>query len=365
MCFKKLFFVFIISILANKCFSETLIKQVGPNLDYPWGISKIDDENVLVTEKPGQLTIVNTSEGSITRIKDSPNVYYIDQGGLLDVYVEKRNSDIHVFLCFSKASEELFHSTVVLEKSILVGDKLENKEIIFTTKKPHKEALHFGCRIAVSDDYVYLSLGERGNRYNSQNINNYEGSIVRVKLDGTVIKKNPFNNNWLGEVYSIGHRNPQGLIIDKMTNKIWSHEHGPQGGDEINLIGAGGNYGWPKATHGEEYGGGKIGETSIDGFIDPKWVWTPSIAPSGMALYNGSMFPELNNHLLIGALRAKNIYAVKIDDKNLISEKKILQDVYGRIRDIEVMNDGSILFLTDEEKDGIYKGGLYKIYKSK
>ena len=146
-----------------------------------------------------------------------------------------------------------------------------------------------------------------------------DSSIVRVRLDGTVIKKNPFNSNWLGEVYSIGHRNPQGLIIDKMTNKIWSHEHGPQGGDEINLIRAGGNYGWPKATHGEEYGGGKIGEISIDGFIDPKWVWTPSIAPSGMALYNGNMFPELNNHLLIGALRAQNIYAVKIDDEILIS----------------------------------------------
>ena len=178
-----------------------------------------------------------------------------------------------------------------------------------------------------------------------------------------MIKKNPFNNDWLNEVYSIGHRNPQGLIIDKMTNKIWSHEHGPQGGDEINLIKAGGNYGWPKATYGEEYGGGKIGEISIDGFIDPKWVWTPSIAPSGMALYNGNMFPELNNHLLIGALRAQNIYAVKIDDEILISEKKILQDVYGRIRDIEVMDDGSIIFLTDEEKNGIYKGGLYKIYK--
>ena len=115
MCFKKLFFVFIISVLANKSFSETLIKQIGPNLDYPWGVSKIDDKNVLVTEKPGQLSIVNTSDGSITKIKNSPNVYYIDQGGLLDVYVEKRNSDIHVFLCFSKASEELFHSTVILE----------------------------------------------------------------------------------------------------------------------------------------------------------------------------------------------------------------------------------------------------------
>ena len=154
-----------------------------------------------------------------------------------------------------------------------------------------------------------------------------------------------------------------GLLIND-DNSIIATENGPRGGDEINKIIFGGNYGWPKATHGEEYGGGKIGEISIDGFIDPKWVWTPSIAPSGMALYNGNMFPELNNHLLIGALRAQNIYAVKIDDEILISEKKILQDVYGRIRDIEVMDDGSIIFLTDEEKNGIYKGGLYKIYKS-
>ena len=364
MYFKKLFFIFIVSVIANKSFSETLVKQIGPNLDYPWGVSKIDDQNVLVTEKPGKLSIINTSNGSVTEIKNLPNIYYINQGGLLDVYVKKIHSNIHVFLCFSKASDRLFHSTVVLQQSILNSDKLENNEIIFTTKTPHKESLHYGCRIAVTDNYVYLSLGERGNRNNSQNTNNYEGSIVRVKFDGTVIKNNPFNNNWLSEVYSIGHRNPQGLIIDKETNKIWSHEHGPQGGDEINLIEAGRNYGWPKATHGEEYGGGKIGKISIDGFIDPKWVWIPSIAPSGMALYNGNMFPELNNHLLIGALKAKNIYAVKIDKDIITSEKKILKDVYGRIRDIEVMNDGSIIFLTDEEVNGIYKGGLYKIFKS-
>ena len=157
-------------------------------------------DNIQKMINQSQLNIINTSDGSITKIKNSPNVYYIDQGGLLDVYVEKRDSDIYVFLCFSKASEELFHSTVVLEKSILVDDKLENKEIVFTTKKPHKEALHFGCRIAVSDNYVYLSLGERGNRNNSQNINNYEGSIVRVKFENNMIKKNPFNNDWLRDV---------------------------------------------------------------------------------------------------------------------------------------------------------------------
>ena len=135
-------------------------------------------------------------------------------------------------------------------------------------------------------------MGDRGNRNNSQNINNYEGSVIRVKFSGEKTTKNQFKVGWLNEVFSIGHRNPQGLIINSENNTIWSHEHGPQGGDEINLLEGGENYGWPEVTHGEEYGGGKIGKLTKKGFKDPKWIWVPSIAPSGMAFYNGKMFPN-------------------------------------------------------------------------
>ena len=168
-----------------------------------------------------------------------------------------------------------------------------------------------------------------------------------------------FTENELGKIVSTQPK----LIINKENNTIWSHEHGPQGGDEINLLEGGENYGWPKVTHGEEYGGGKIGKLTQKGFKDPKWIWVPSIAPSGMAFYNGNMFPELNNHLLIGSLKFKQIHAIKILNGHPVLERKLLNKSYGRIRDLEVMNDGSILFITDEDKSGRYKGGLYKIFK--
>ena len=355
-----LFFVFLFHI--NQAYSKTYISQVGPNLSYPWGVSKIDNENVLVTEKEGKLKTINIVTGKTTTIKNIPKVLYISQGGLLDVFVENRNNNIYVFMCYSKP-EGIFSSNTVLHKSILKNNALVDDEIIFSTKRPLNESIHFGCRIAISQDYIFLSLGDRGNRNNSQDVKNYEGSVVRINFGGKKITKNQFDTTWLNEVFSIGHRNPQGLIINPENNTIWSHEHGPQGGDEINLLEGGENYGWPKITHGEEYGGGKIGKLTQKGFKDPKWIWVPSIAPSGMAFYNGNMFPELNDHLLIGSLKFKQIHAIKILNDHPVLERKLLSKSYGRIRDLEVMNDGSILFITDEDKSGRYKGGLYKIFR--
>ncbi len=248
-----LFFVFLFHI--NQAYSKTYISQVGPNLSYPWGVSKIDNENVLVTEKEGKLKTINIVTGKTTNIKNIPKVLYMSQGGLLDVFVENRNNDIYVFMCYSKP-EGIFSSNTVLHKSILKNNALVDDEIIFSTKRPLNESIHFGCRIAVSQDYIFLSLGDRGNRNNSQDIKNYEGSVVRINFSGKKITKNQFDTTWLNEVFSIGHRNPQGLIINPEDNTVWSHEHGPQGGDEINLLEGGENYGWPKITHGEEYGGG-------------------------------------------------------------------------------------------------------------
>ena len=361
---RTFLFILIYTLFIDITYSKTFISQIGPNLSYPWGVAKIDEKSVLVTEKSGALKKINVVNGNLKNISGVPEVFYMNQGGLLDVYVNHRDNKIYVFLCYSSPTNKPFYSKTILEKSVLKGNSLVEREIIFSTKKALSESIHFGCRITISGNYVYLSLGDRGNRNNAQDINNYEGSIVRVNLKEQVLNQNEFNKNWMPETYSIGHRNPQGLVTNLVDGSIWSNEHGPQGGDEINLINGGNNYGWPEATHGEEYGGGKIGQHSVEGLIDPKWVWIPSIAPSGMAYYKGDMFPELNDHFLIGSLKFKQIHAVKVLNDYPILERKLLNKPFGRIRDLEVMNDGSILFLTDEKKEGLYKGGLYKIFRS-
>ena len=270
----KLVIVFLISLFHNNlAYSKTYISQVGPSLSYPWGVSKIDNENVLITEKGGNLKKINIVTGKSTTIKNVPKVLYLSQGGLLDVFVEKRNNNKYVLMCYSKPSEDLFASTTVLHKSTLMNNALTDDKIIFSTHQPLNESIHFGCRIAVSEDYIYLSLGDRGNRINSQNIKNYEGSVVRIKFNGQKITKNKFNINWLNEVFSIGHRNPQGLIINPKNNTIWSHEHGPQGGDEINLLEGGENYGWPNDEP----------ETPVpEGTIGPVATWIPHSSVNGI-----------------------------------------------------------------------------------
>ena len=356
--FVKNFVLILICLISfNSAFAKVEVLQIGPKLSHPWGISFIDNSNVIITERGGDLSIINLKTGKLSKINDAPQVFNVGQGGLLDVHAEKLDSKINIYLCYSKFDPPV-KSYTILEKSVLEENTLQDNKIIFSTKVSSGLPIHYGCRIAISEHHIYLSLGERGQRHKAQNPELYEGSIIRLNLNNDKVDKNQFNSKWLSEIFSIGHRNPQGLTINQIDHTIWSHEHGPQGGDEINIIEGGKNYGWPKVTQGEEYGGGEIGANSLPEFKDPIWVWTPSIAPSGMVFYNGKMFPELNNHLLVGSLKFKQIYALEIRDNKPTNEVKILIQNYGRIRDIEIMSDGSILFITDENE-----GGLYRIYK--
>ena len=356
--FVKIFILILILLIPfNPVFAKIVVLQIGTKLSHPWGISLLDNHNVIITERGGNLSKINLKTEKLSKIINTPKVFNVGQGGLLDVHVERIDGKINIYLCYSKFDPPA-KSYTVLEKSVLKGTTLKDNKIIFSTKVSLGLPIHYGCRIAISEQHIYLSLGERGQRYKAQNPDFHEGSIIRLNLNSDKVDKNPFNPKWLSEMFSMGHRNPQGLTINQVDQKIWSHEHGPQGGDEINIIEGGKNYGWPKVTQGEEYGGGEIGEFSLPEFKDPIWVWTPSIAPSGMVFYNGKMFPELNNHLLVGSLKFKQIYALEIKDNKPINEVKILNQNFGRIRDIEIMPDGSILFITDENE-----GGLYRIYK--
>ena len=219
---------------------------------------------------------------------------------------------------------------------------------------------HFGSRLAFdNDNHLYISLGDRGNRKSSQNTQSHAGSIIRLHDDGSIPHDNPFVNNSdvLDAIYSIGHRNVQGMVYDKKTETLWAHEHGPKGGDELNRVVAGKNYGWPVITYGVNYGlGTSIGEgSSKAGLEQPATFWDPSIAPSGMTLVTSDKYPEWQNNLLVGALKFQLIARLELDDDKVVKEERLLEGQFGRIRDVRQGPDGYLYFLTDSKNGAIYR----------
>ena len=335
------------------------VKKVGKAFSHPWGIAVFDNDEVLITERGGNLFKVNMKNGSRLKISNLPEVFNVRQGGLLDVLVDKESvSERKVYICYS--SKVSGGSSTTLMAGTLKEDKLISKKILFKANNVSESGVHFGCRLAILNDEIFMSIGDRGNRYEAQDVNSHAGSVIRVnKYEGSTREQKAYNS-WPAEVYTKGHRNPQGMAINSKTNEIWVNEHGPKGGDEINVLKPGKNYGWPIVTYGEEYWGGKIGQgiTSLDGFENPIWYWVPSIAPSGMIFYDKNMFPEFKGHLLVSSLKFKSLYVVKLENELPQKELVLFKKRFGRIRDIEQLNDGSILIISDEKK-----GGLYRIYR--
>ncbi len=352
-----LFFLRTLTLFA----AEYKIKKIGEGFTHPWGISKFSSNEVLITERGGKLYKVNFITGTKNRIKNIPKVYAEGQGGLLDVLVDHiSETQKNVYLCYSSLLAT--GSSTSLAVGIIRDNTFVSKRVLFKANNVSDSSIHFGCRIAVQGDSVYLSIGDRGERKSSQNLKSHAGSVIRInKINGSIPKNNNKKSGWLPELLTKGHRNPQGMAINQKTNQTWINEHGPKGGDEINILKAGENYGWPIVTHGEEYWGGKVGKgiKSMEGYVDPVWYWVPSIAPSGMIFYNKDMFPEFKNNLLVSSLKFRSIYLVKIKDDLPFSEKVLFKNKFGRIRDIEQLNDGSILLISDENR-----GGVYRIYRS-
>ena len=337
---------------AETNISEIKIEKVG-TVYLPWGLAVLNPYEVLVTTKVGKLFLFNLDKKTKTLVSGTPRSTFYRQGGLLDVAVQKGQDGNYIFLCYSKltANQNL---TVAISKSKLFGNKLIETRDIFTSNHMSKSGVHFGCRLALNDIHVFASLGDRGDRTNAQNPNNHPGSIIKIPLHG---KKTAENLGWLPEIYSIGHRNPQGLHFQKSTGQLWSHEHGPRGGDEINIINKHNNYGWPIVSYGKEYIGGDIGlNYSPKGFTDPIWIWTPSIAPSGLTFYEGKMFKEFSGKLLIGALKYRCIYLISLSsDNEPEKEECIFKNIFGRVRDIQVMADGSILVINDDKNGHLFR----------
>ena len=341
-------FILIFSPLHAK--SEYKIERIGPPISHPWGMSQLSETSWLVTSRSGALYQIDTRKHTHQQIQNIPQIFHKNQGGLLDVAV--RGSDI--YLCYSRPLKNEMAATA-LYTARLEGARLQDGRNLFTSNQISRSGRHFGCRIVLADNFIYLSLGDRGARDAAQDSSIYAGAVIRLHVDGKLAPAGLTGG--LAGSFTKGHRNPQGMAIYPQTGEMWVHEHGPKGGDEINILQEGANYGWPILSYGREYFGGQIGDgqTQAPDFADPVWVWVPSIAPSGMAFYTGDMFPEFKGDLLVGSLKFRSLYHIRLEGGRPVSEQALLKREIGRVRDVAMAADGSILLLSDEENGGLYR----------
>ena len=336
--------------------TEYELRTIATGLDKPWSIAEVDENAFLVTEKGGRL-IKLFKDGSITAIKGAPEVYFASQGGLLEVLPDPGFSQNQtVYLSFSGGDKSANRTTVI--KSVLDGDTLTNLETILEVSPDKEGPAHYGGKLAfLPDGTLLVSVGE-GYKYReeAQNLAWELGKLLRIHPDGTAPSDNPFPEQ-APRVYSYGHRNPQGLVYDAETDRILMMEHGPKGGDELNHIVAGDNYGWPAITYGVDYSGAVISPyTEADGMQQPLQYWVPSIGPSGLAIYRGEMFPEWQGDLLLGSLINEEMRRLRLIGNEVTEDEAIFQEIKGRVRDVRVLSDGSIVALTDE-------GDVFHIYR--
>jgi glucose/arabinose dehydrogenase len=337
---------------------------VVEGLEHPWSLAWLPDGAMLITERSGRLRIVRNGTLDPNPIAGVPEVFADGQGGLMDVSLHPRFAQNRfVYLTYSHGTEQANRTR--LARASFDGKTLSNLKVIFEVSQLKSGAQHFGSRILwLPDGTMLVALGDGGNppiqfngdliRKQAQNLGSHLGKIVRLNDDGSVPKDNPFvkTANAAPAVWSYGHRNIQGLTFDPATKRVWATEHGSRGGDELNLVQASQNYGWPIVTHSREYTGGEISqERSRPGMVDPKQVWTPAIAPSGLAFYNGDKFSQWQGDLLAGGLVSQDVRRIDLDAKgNVISQQAI--EIGQRVRDVRQGPDGLLYVLTDEAKDG-------------
>ena len=351
------------SALAQGVRSET----VASGLQHPWAVAFLPNGRFLVTERSGQLRVIEP-DGRIGKpVEGLPGVAVGGQGGLLDLILDADfASNRTLYFCFSEPSPNNNGNSTALARATLSADhaRLDNVKVIFSQKPKFVSSLHFGCRMVESrlpglngkpDGKLFLALGERYSRApDAQTLNNHHGKIIRINKDGSVPPDNPFvaRAGALPEIWSYGHRNPQGATLAP-DGSFWMHEHGPQGGDEINLPKAGANYGWPVITYGENYGGGKIGEglTAKAGMEQPLHHWTPSIAPSGMAFLTSDRYGKAwQGNLFVGSLKFAYLNRIELSAPNngkVLRESKLISEEGARIRDVRKGPDGLLYVLTD------------------
>ena len=339
---KKLVLIFVVLFSLNKAYSfELKYELIVDNLEVPWSFVFLPDDSILILERKGEL--IHFKNGKKLKIKNLPKIISKNQGGLLDIEL---HPDFHenkwIYISYSSSNDQNPGTNTTILRFKIKNFTAVNQEIIYKATPNSKRTLHYGSRMVFDkENYLFFSIGDRGNRdLNPQDIKRDGGKIYRLHDDGRIPIDNPFINerNSKKAIFSYGHRNPQGMIYDEDKDEIWIHEHGPRGGDEINIIEAGKNYGWPLASYGVNYIGTKFtNKTSIDGMVNPLHYWVPSIAPSGMLLVKNPKYPTLDGSILIGSLKFQYLHQCIIENGKIVKENKLFEEI-GRVRSIELDN---------------------------
>lgn len=337
---------------------------VVEGLENPWGVAFLPDGEMLVTERAGRLRLVRNATLS-DPISGVPEVFARQQGGLLDVAIHPDfEQNRLVYLAFAKPVSGGANTAVI--RGRLEGNALTDVEEVFNGNNVAEGGIQFGARMVFDDEYLFIAIGDRnvrpvlgeGESHPAQDLSNHNGTIIRLFDDGRIPTDNPFSGQQGAEpeIWSYGHRSPQGLALHPETGELWESEHGPQGGDELNLIRRGANYGWPVIGYGVQYGGTQIHETTArEGMEQPVHYWVPSIATSGLAFYDGDRFPEWRGDAFIGGLAGRHLARVVLDGTRSVSSEKLLEEWGKRIRDVRSGPDGYLYILTDEADGGIYR----------
>ena len=342
--------------------AETLQTSAGPvkieamltGLDAPWAVGFLPDGGVLVTERGGRL--LHRRGGEVIEVATGLDVVAQGQGGLLDLAVARDFADTReIFLTFAKRQGRGSGTALAIARLNAAGDALEDVRVIFEIAEGSSGGRHFGSRVVEAPDgTLFVTVGDRGDRPSAQDLRSHNGAVVRINRDGSIPADNPFTGtNARPEIWSYGHRNPQGAALD-LNGRLWTVEHGARGGDEVNRITPGANYGWPVISYGRHYSGLSIGEgTAKEGMEQPAHYWDPSIAPSGMMVYSGALWPEWRGDIFIGSLKFD--YISRLEGEPLTEVEQIESDLTERVRDIREAPDGAIWFLS------VGQGTLYRM----
>jgi glucose/arabinose dehydrogenase len=343
---------------AQRTFSSSAgnlaVETAAVGIANPWALAFLPDGRFLVTERLGRLRIVSRDGRLSAPLAGVPKVFARGQGGLHDVVLDRSFSENStIYFCFADPIANGARTALARAQLVATGTpRLTGVKVMFRQEGPLSSGAHFGCRIAQAPDgNLFLTMGDHASfAKEAQNLGNHLGKVIRIRPDGSVPPDNPFvgKAGAKPEIWSYGHRNSQGAAIHPQTGKLWTHEHGPQGGDEINIPEAGRNYGWPVIGYGVNYGGAKIHDgTHKEGMEQPVKYWVPSIAPSGMAFYNGDLFPAWRGNLFVGAMAGQALVRLTLDGAKVETEERLLQELNERIRDVRTGPDGALWLATD------------------
>jgi glucose/arabinose dehydrogenase len=339
------------------------VQTVATGLVNPWSLAFLSDGRMLVTERPGRMRIVSRNGQLSPAVGNVPTVFAQSQAGLMDVLLARDFSQSHlIFICYAEPADR--GGRIAVLRARLIEDetpRLDAASVIFRQKGPVSHGLNIGCRmVQAPDGNLFVTLGDHfAPKELAQKLDNHIGKIVRITTDGAAPADNPFvgKQNALPEIWAYGLRNAQGLAFNPADGKLWEQEHGPMGGDEINIIEKGRNYGWPLVSYGVNYDGSPVGngKATMEGVTDPIWHWTPSIAPSGMAFYTGDLIPGWKGSLFNGALKFELLSRLEIKSEKVVKEERLLRNMRERIRDVRQGPDGALYLLTDNSSGRILR----------